>query len=203
MKHTLYDRPTKRVIFEGKKIRLRTGFQQVLRYYSVLRDEDLSDMDKVDIGLWLFLRNRLRLRIMPPAKKISLMEAIFEQYIGAEKQATNQKCMDFDQDSAYIFAAFYQCYHIDLLGKDKKLHWHKFIDLLGGLSDDTRFMQIISIRTRPIPKATKYNAQERAALARLKAQYRVKLTDSEQRQQRENGFAKIAQMLEAQTRCKK
>ena len=37
----------------------------------------------------------------------------------------------------------------------------------------------MEIRTRPMPKATRYNAEERAQLARLKAQYAIKSTQAD------------------------
>lgn len=175
----------------------------MLRYYAVLKDDALSDIEKVELGVWLFTRNRLRIKKMTLNQKVDLLEAIFQQHIGMGTHSDLPRSIDFDQDSQYIYAAFYQCYQIDLLGKDKNLHWKKFLNLLSGLSDDTRIMQIISIRTRPMPKATKYNAEERANLAKQKARYRIELTDQERQQQLKNGFSKIAQMLEERAEWKK
>lgn len=200
---TLYDRPETGVVFRGRRIRLRTGFRQVLRYYAVLGEDALSEMDKIELGLWLFVKNRLRVRLMSPARKVQLMEEIFRQHIGEGGASDAPRSIDFDQDRRYIYAAFWQCYRLDLLGRDRDLHWQKFLSLFGALPDETRLMQIVSIRTRPMPKATKYNAQERARLARLKAQYRLRLTEEERKRNLTDGFMKIAQMLEARAACKR
>lgn len=100
--------------------------------------------------------------------------------------------MDFKQDAEAIYSSFWQCYGIDLLGKDKDLHWWAFSCLLSGLSEDTKLMQIVSIRTKPMPKPTKYNAEERKQLAKLKAAHRIKLSEEESQKQYEEGMRKMA-----------
>lgn len=52
--------------------------------------------------------------------------------------------LDFDIDADYIYAAFLQCYNIDLLEVD--MHWHKFLALLNGISGDTTLAKIMSYR---------------------------------------------------------
>lgn len=135
---------------------------------------------------------------MPEKKRQELFRVYFDSFVhvGKQKKGT-KKVLDFSQDAQYIYSSFWQCYGLDLLGKDRKLHWWSFVSLLGGLSDDTRLMQVISIRTRPLPKPTKYNQEERAQLMKLKAEYTLKLTEEERRQQYQEGLAKLALSLEA------
>ncbi len=193
---TLYDKLPRHVLFQGKKIGIRPELARVLLCLKVSADPVLSDWDKLDLCLQILVRHRAQIP-KDDADKAALFQAVFDFLAETEKQQSHgTKVFDFEQDAAYIYAAFYQCYHIDLLSKaGRKLHWHQFISLFGGLSEDTRLMQIISIRSRPIPKATKYNADERKALARLKSQYRLKLTEEERKKQFEDGLINIASVL--------
>ena len=61
-------------------------------------------------------------------------------------------------------------------------------------------MRIVSIRTRPMPKPTKYNAEERQNLLRLKAIYRLEESDAERRRRLQDGLRKMAVMLEGMAR---
>ena len=105
------------------------------------------------------------------------------------------KYFDFNQDAWAVYSSFMQCYHLDLLGADKNLHWWSFTALFNGLSDDTKIMQIISIRSRPLPKPTKYNAEERRQLIKLKQLYKLNLSEEERKKQFQDGLAKIAVAL--------
>lgn len=61
------------------------------------------------------------------------------------EDASGSPVLSYDIDSEYIYAAFLQQYHIDLL--TAPLHWHQFKALLLGLTDDTRMGQIMSARS--------------------------------------------------------
>lgn len=201
MKFNLYENPITQLSFERRIIRLNTAFFRVLQCYVILQDEFISQYEQVEMCLRLLVRNKYTLLFLPPNKKIHLFKLIFESFIdtgGNTKDAV--KSFDFEQDASFIYASFLQCYGIDLMGKDRNLHWWKFIALFSGLTDDTRIMQVISIRTKPMPKATKYNAEERRQLARLKAIYRLKVTETEREKQLAEGYIKMAKALEGMIR---
>ena len=105
------------------------------------------------------------------------------------------KSMDFIQDGPLIYAAFMQAYGLDLNDQRGKLHWWKFSALLNGLPKDTRLMEVVQIRTKPMPKPTKYNAEERAQLARLKHEFKLELTEEERYQQLQDGLRGLANMM--------
>ena len=48
---------------------------------------------------------------------------------------------------------------------------------MQGLSKDTKLISIINIRTMKIPKATKYNLEERQNIIELKKQYELEQTE--------------------------
>ncbi|MGO5053647.1 Gp15 family bacteriophage protein [Lachnospiraceae bacterium LCP25S3_G4] len=47
--------------------------------------------------------------------------------------SSEEKVIDYEIDSDYIYSAFYDVYQIDLL--EAEMHWYKFISLLKGLHD--------------------------------------------------------------------
>ena len=205
MRRTLWERPVSRVVYEGKPYRLHTAFRRVLQCYRVMADDVLEDGDKIGLCLELLLRpvSRLRAARLPAAKRIRLFEAIFREYVDTGgKKTGGEKALDFDQDAGLIYAAFVQCYGLDLLGRDRGLHWWKFAQLLGGLPEDTRLMQVVTIRTRPLPKLTKYNTEERQSLLRLKGLYRLEETEEDKRRRLQDGLRKMAVLLEGMAREK-
>lgn len=178
---------------------LRTSYQAVLRCYRVLSDPVLSDGDKVDLCLHFLLHGRPLLRLISRKRKTQLFTKLFDSYVNIDVQNNGKegpRAIDFNQDAGYIYSAFWQCYDIDLLGKrGRRLHWWKFVALLSGLSDDTRIMQIVDIRTRPLPKPTKYNADTRLALLKAKSRYSLRISEEERQAQYQQGLAKVAMSL--------
>lgn len=198
MKGSLWERPIKRINFHGHNYPLRPAFRRVLQCYTVLNDPLLPEMDKLELCMKLLIRQyRIRTWRLPARQRMELFETVFRELVdtGGKKPSSGNKPFDFDQDAGYIYAAFAQCYGMDLLGRDKNLHWWKFIHLFGGLPEDTRIMEIVSIRQRPMPKPTKHNAEERQNLLRLKAYYRLEESPEARRERMEKGWQKIAAVL--------
>lgn len=198
MKQTLFDPLVTHVKLGYLKFKLDTRFFRVLQCYEVLGDDLFDDYEKIDTCLKLLIKRKFMLWFLSPAKRVKLFETVFNEFINVnDKKSNGPKTFDFNQDAAYIYAAFQQCYGMDLFGKGKRIHWWKFIQLFGCLPDDTMMRQIINIRARPIPKATKYNAEERAQLIRLKNLYRLEISQEEREKQLAEGFKKMAQVLES------
>jgi hypothetical protein len=78
-----------------------------------------------------------------------------------------------------IRSAFFRI-GIDLL-KDK-IHIIQFLELLADLPSDTALMRTVEIRQRPLPKPTKHNAEQIAALQKAKARVAIKITEEERRE---------------------
>lgn len=176
------------------RFRINPSFQIVLKCFDIISDKLLTDSQKIDICVSSFLRPRWAGIILPQKCKAHLFKAYINNFVSIREPSGNSqpRVMDFKQDAEAIYSSFWQCYGIDLLGKDKDLHWWAFSCLLSGLSEDTKLMQIVSIRTKPMPKPTKYNAEERKQLAKLKAAHRIKLSEEESQKQYEEGMRKMA-----------
>ena len=189
------------VISDNKTFKINTDFRRVLTTFEVLKNDIFSEIDKINIICSLFIRNKIKLFFLQPSARTKFCNDLFEQFVVLNKQTKNDvRALDFLQDSKYIFAAFWQAYNINLFSDN--LHWWEFYFLLNGLPADTRMAQIIDIRTRPLPKPTKYNAEERKRLIRLKHDFRVQLSPSEQEEQIQRGLAELAHAMEAMSNRK-
>jgi hypothetical protein len=121
----------------------------------------------------------------------AVLELLFQDREKTEKNA--EKIMDYAQDADLIRAAFLQSYGINLY-RDR-LHWFEFSALLASMPEGSRYSEILSIRARPMPAPTKWNAEERAWLAKAKAQYAVKITERETENKYRQGLRQMAESL--------
>ena len=151
--------------------------------------ENLDEWDRPEVMLHYLMEK-------PPKKpSVSLLKSVLDVLFKPTKGG--EKSFDYVQDSELIYAAFYQAYGIDLIEEQGKMHWWKFSSLLNGLPSDTRFSEIVSIRTRPIPAPTKYNEQERQNLIKLKQEYALKLTSKEREEQLQNSLRQVVSWLKS------
>ena len=174
------------VTVNGRFYHMNFDYRNVLRMIESMTRKDLTPEAFVYHALKCVMRHpRGNLRaIYEETKKI-----LFEN----ANTSKNEKVTDFVQDADLIRAAFWQTYNINLW-RDK-LHWLEFIGLLSGLPEGTRYSDILNIRVRPMPEPNKYNADERARLAKAKAKYAVWMTDEERTDSLEIGLKEMAKGL--------
>ena len=77
-----------------------------------------------------------------------------------------------------ILAAFRQQYSIDLLTAE--LHWWEFKSLFEGLTDQTKFIQVVGYRTADISKLDKEQKQRYTELKKFYALPKEKAQDRSQ-----------------------
>lgn len=64
------------------------------------------------------------------------------------KSSDNEKrIFSLKYDADYIYSSFLQAYGIDLIDAQNSLHWKKFNALLNGLPSDTKFAEVLKIRS--------------------------------------------------------
>ena len=165
---------------------LTPAFDNVLNMYSAL-EKCVTDGERVEVMFYYLTQDAPR--------DVDLLKKITDEVISKPKHKGTQRAFDFLQDAEFIYAGFMQAYHIDLLDQLGKLHWWKFNALLKSLPQDTKFAEIVQIRLRPVPKPTKYNTEERNNILRLKAEYRLQITEEERREQMQSGLRSIASTL--------
>ena len=172
--------------YKGRTYRLRPFFDVVLEVLDTLNRKDLTGESVIEYCLWLLVDE----------KRYPLDGEFLDEILTLlvkRGKSDHPRSIDMRQDAELIYSAFRQAYNIDL--HKEQLHWSEFVSLLGGLPSDTRLMEVVQIRTRPVPKPTKYNADEIRELMRLKAIYRIKLTDEEADEQYRAGLNRLAQNL--------
>lgn len=165
----LYEDLPHHVMIKGKKHRVNLDFRNVLRMLDILADKTLT----------MEARELLAGRCVSRHPCEGLAFAVQSLIRGNDTRAVtdHKRVTSFDQDADMIRAAFLQAYGIDLWRE--KMHYMKFMDLLKNLPEDTQYMNIVGIRARPMPKATKYNREEREWLQNAKRQYALKESEED------------------------
>jgi len=183
----LQDRLPSSIKVGGKRYKCNLDFRNVLRMMDELGRSDLLPGARD----WRALRCIMRHPPRDVQAGLAAVRAICFPDTG--KAADGKKLTSFEQDADLIRAAFLQEYGINLW-RDK-LHWLEFSALLGALPEGSRYSDVLGIRARPMPKATKYNADERAWLAKMKRLYAIHLSDQEQAAQYDRDVAHIFDVL--------
>ena len=181
----LQDHLPEGVTVDGKFYKLDFDFRNVLKMIDVLDRDDLMPEAKAYKAL-LFLQKR-------PKNAVKVLEAVKGLLFKAPRKKGGQKVTDFEQDAPLIRAAFRQAYSIDLY-RDK-LHWIEFTELLNAIPEGSRYAEVVGIRARPMPAATKWNQHEREWLAKAKADVRLEMSDKERAQRYEQDVSNIAAVL--------
>lgn len=175
------------VEIDGMTYAIDLSFDNVLRVFDLLNDDEVGDMDKTEIGLLMLINDELEEYDIQ--EKIDIFVEVFKSTIGKEAEenqpldiegnpmpaeySDNKKVYSIKEDAEYIYASFYQDYGIDLIEMQGKLHWNKFKALLGGLRKDTRFKEVVEIRQMDLPSG-KGNQKQREQVKKLKKQYALK-----------------------------
>ncbi|WP_321389005.1 Gp15 family bacteriophage protein [uncultured Enterococcus sp.] len=137
------------------------SFDNVLRFIDMINDEELSTEYKITLGLRMLLGVSF---LIPIDAQYYIFDQIYQKFICK----SNEEVIETDRqgnplpkkyekdkennyslkhDAPYIYASFFQAYGIDLIDQQGKLHWEKFQALLSGLPKDTKFKEVIEIRT--------------------------------------------------------
>lgn len=177
----LQDKLPEGVTVDGHFYKLDLSFRNVLNMMEILQKDDLMPEAREYKALKCLTKHpRNVFKVM-----IAVRGILFEQ----KPSGDNQKVMSFEQDAGLIRTAFRQVYGIDLFRDN--LHWLEFVELLRNIPEGNRYADVIGIRVRPMPKATKYNAEERQWLLKAKSDVAIHLTDEEQAKKYESDVAKI------------
>lgn len=179
----LHERLPDSVTAGGKTYRVDLDFRNVLRMIDVLGREEMLPSAREYVALKCVMKR-------PPKNAGPVLAALRDVLFSADSEPAEQKLTDFEQDADLIRAAFLQAFGINLW-RDR-VHWLEFIGLLGALPEGSRYADILGIRARPMPKPTKYNAEERAWLAKAKMKHAVRMTEREAQNKYSTDLQRIA-----------
>lgn len=164
------------------------SFDNILRLYDMLNDKELDDVTQILVGIEMLLGVCF---LCDFQTQYEIFEKVFKGFIskGAEENLPvdiegnpmpitekDKNPFSIKEDAEYIYASFYQDYGIDLFEQQGKLHWEKFKALLGGLRKDTKFKEVVEIRTMELPTG-KGTQKQRENIKKLQEHYKLKGTE--------------------------
>lgn len=177
------------LLSNGRRVKIHATFERVLALLEVFRDPSLLQEDKTQAVRFLLFDD---VRLTPAEYQEAFEQAC--KILFPQKAPDGPRAFDLQQDAELIYAAFWQTYGIDL-HRVEGLSWEAFVALLGGLPSDTRFSEVVQIRLRPLPKPNKHNQEEIRKLMELKAKYRIRMSEEEERNQFQAGLQRLAKSL--------
>lgn len=178
----LQDRLPDGVTVDGKFYRLDFDFRNVLRMMDELDRDGLMPEARAYRAMKCLTKR--------PRNCERVIAAVRELLFTAPPKTDAKKVTDFEQDAGLIRAAFRQAYGIDLY--TEKLHWLAFVDLLNAIPEGSRYAEVVGIRAREIPAATKWNSAEREWLIKAKAEVALHMSDEEQEDKYQTDVANVA-----------
>ena len=181
----LQDRLPEGVEVDGKFYKMDFDFRNVLKMIEVLDRDDMLPEAKAYKAL-SFVQKR-------PKNVLRTLECVKGLLFKVPRKTGGQKVTDFIQDAGLIRAAFRQAYGIDLY-RDR-LHWIEFQELLNAIPEGNRYSEVVGIRARPVPAATKWNAHEREWLMKAKADVALEVDEKERMKRYQQDVANIASVL--------
>lgn len=156
-------------------LKINPAFDIVLDIQKLYLEEGLTDYEKTEQALSMFVVNNWNLKLFRPAEKVDLMEDICKRFVNTKKRPQVRKdpvlVLDFEEDGDYIYASFMQEYRIDLIDEQGKLPWKKFLYLFNGLSAETKIKQVMRIRSMEVPAFNGKNAKQIQEINELKSYY--------------------------------
>jgi len=194
---TLTDPLEEEIEIEGNVYPLDLSFDNVLRFFDLMDDDTFFDAEKIEIAFEMFVDTDKEFDF---ETKYKVVKTIVETFIASNNDSNadyssdvgdSKQYYDLKQDAEYIYASFLQEYGIDLIEQQGKLRWEKFVALLVGLRDNTRFKEIVGIRAAELPKG-KGMEEERKRLRKLKQIYALKKDQRTKEQELDAMFNMLA-----------
>lgn len=161
-----YEKYPREIWVENKCYSIITDFREYIRLLDMLKDDSLTEWQKLEILNGYFLDS------------IVINENILHAFVDfvsmntdkeslGDREVRRKPVFSYEIDYPFILAAFMHDYGIDLETVEY-LHWWKFRMLFDGLSDDTEIKQ--RIRYRSIDLSTIKDNDERNRIRHIQAQ---------------------------------
>lgn len=151
---SLYREPPESVTVQGKEYPIETDFRRWIEFQGMLvaKEDDVKKAERL-CGFMESLG-------LPPSQES--LEAMMEFYSAASQEKpgagkARPQAFDFEQDSEFIFSAFWECYGVDL--STVKLHWWRFKALFKSLPQDCEICRIMGYRTADMKDVPKHQKQ--------------------------------------------
>ena len=141
------------ITVDGVKYKVRTDYRVWMKFGEIISDNTKGTQKYLSAVILCF---DPRIVTKLPPDPAATLEAMCDFYACGKHTNTKKKhaehnragcgrVFSFSEDWGYIYSSFLSEYGIDLLTSN--LHWQQFMALMGGLSEDSRFMKLIFYRT--------------------------------------------------------
>lgn len=171
----------------GEDWAIDLSFDNVLRWYELLDTDEVSDYSKVLLAFAFFVGTGTSSTSETKVEVVSKISTYVQQTIygnqddGPETDLEGnpmpqERFFSYDKDADAIYASFMADYHIDLIDAQGSLRWEKFKAMFDGLSEQTQFRQIVSIRQR---SPNGLEGDELTSLVEAQEYYRLDDKDSQ------------------------
>ncbi|MEG1619294.1 MAG: bacteriophage Gp15 family protein [Eubacterium sp.] len=178
----------KSVWINDEKFGIYTDFRRWITFEEMIQDENLTQNQKIENAIDLVFKKR--------PKDISIAISIIYAFYSCERETyidgdndedyqedyQEEQAYSFCQDSGYIYAAFLQCYNLDLT-TIKYLHWWKFRALFNALPEYCVFVKIMGYRTAKI--TNDMPSSEKEHIEKMKKLYALQKSESDNEEDRE------------------
>lgn len=206
------DKPPKQVEVDGKLYKINSDFRTSIQFEILMQKKELTEkqkefanelclldkeMDRETAELLAKYKDGLELYYpeIPNDINEAINAMLWFYECGKEnidkkkskKSGSGKKIYDYNYDAGYIYAAFFEQYHIDLA--EQELHWWKFSALFSALSEDCMISKIITYRVIDTKGMEK---EQKAFYNRMKRLYQLPEDISEEERERQD---KITQAL--------
>lgn len=171
---------------------MNISFNKVLKVIELINDDDIEEIYKPYLAIQIFTDVDFT-QALTPEQATAIFKMIFEEHIrvipakdtapvldlagnpikskirSKSQSESTERLFSLKYDAEYIYSSFFQAYGIDLIDAQNSLHWKKFNALLNGLPSDTKFSEVLKIRSYKPQKGD--SKQYKESMRKLKKEY--------------------------------
>lgn len=197
------------IVIGNRIVEVDFTFDVVLKWYELLEDNSINDIEKTLIGFKMFIGKISEYdeqQIVEAMQSISayLSQSAYgnfnDEEIDSELEVEPElptKYYSYTKDAEAIYASFLFDYNIDLVDVQGVMHWDKFKALFNNLSEKSPFQRIVNIRqTDP----NEYKDDPKAMQKIIEAQEFYRLEDEQNVQALDMQMSSMFDMLKNQAK---
>lgn len=171
---------------------MNIAFNKVLKAVELINDDDIEELYKPFLAIQILTGVDFT-QALTSEQATAIFKMIFEEHIriipakdtapvldlagnpikskirSRSQSEGGDRLFSLKYDAEYIYSSFLQAYGIDLIDAQNSLHWKKFNALLNGLPSDTKFAEVLKIRSYKPQKGD--SKQYKKNMRELKKEY--------------------------------
>lgn len=197
------------IVIDSRIVEVDFTFDVVLKWYELLEDDSINDVEKTFIGFEMFvgaIGDYTEQQVIEAMQSISdyLSQSAYGNFDDEDiepefevEPESPTKYYSYTKDAEAIYASFLFDYNIDLVDVQGAMHWDKFKALFNNLSEKSPFQRIVNIRqTDP----NEYKDDPKAMQKIIEAQEFYRLEDEQNVQALDMQMSSMFDMLKNQAK---